>query len=455
MIFAALSSLIVHGGAATLGVMLVAPTQVPQQTVPNSSLSLAAMLVPQSEASATSPDARRLRSDKKLADYGPSLSAREAVHTAQTAAKTPQPPSIVKSTASPTVKLTEVKVTPTTQASRAIVHTLQSALSPEARVVPIAEPNKPSIASSPLAARNQTAIDLTSNIIPTTAPARRQSFAKPPASKRVAAAFDWSGATAFDPASLETIAAFLQPASSTGQNMRDSLAAALKAPSCARVQTAFDPATGSLAIRGHLRDEAQRAPLLAALSDQLGDSLPLKDQLLILPPPQCAILTSLDQLDLPQSEEQFTDPMLVGASSQVQTYNFVAGQRLILDLEAPDYPAFVYLDYFDANGDVIHLVPSTQRPLKAYEPATLFSIGRPDPVTGAPPALVLEIAAPFGQDIAVAYAASHPLYDGFRPFIEPAEAYLAFLQDQISLVRNTRENFRGEWAYLFVATRQN
>ncbi|WP_294221652.1 DUF4384 domain-containing protein [uncultured Shimia sp.] len=464
MVLATFGSLVLHGGAATLGLALVVSTPVPQQGIPDSSLNLAAIRVPQSDALPAAPDAQHLEADKLLAVAAPSLSSRDAVQSSHIVARTKLPSSNLKSAATPATRLTGTKVSSPTHVALSTGNSPISPMSTDATPAQAEPLVSQHVTATPQAFSSHVAADLqelklntakpASLPIHSTAPTSPQYSAQKPAAPRVAATFDWNAASTFDAASLDTVAAFLRPESSAGQNMRDTLAAALKAPECARVQTAFDPDTGTLALQGHLRDEDQRAPLLATLSGQLGDSLPLKDHLLILPAPQCTILASLDQLDLPQSEEQFTDPMLVGDSAQVQTYGFVAGQRLIIDLEAPDYPAFVYLDYFDANGDVIHLVPSAQRPLQAYDAATLFSIGRPDPDTGAPPALVLEISPPFGQDIAVAYAASHPLYDGVRPFVEPAAAYLTFLQDRIAQVRSTHDGFRGEWAYLFVATRQ-
>lgn len=464
MVLATFGSLGLHGGAATLGLALVAPTPVPQQTQPESSLSLAVTRVPRLEARPAAPDAQQLEADSLPSLATPALTSRDAVQSSRVGASANLPSAFLESAATSITRVTDTLISPATHIPLSTGSFPVPSLSTDAVLVQAEGLISQPVTSTPQALSTQVAAELGELLLNTkkpasvpihaAAPPHPQYSAQKPAAPLVAAAFDWSGAPSFDASSLNTVAAFLRPDSSTGRNMRDALAAALKAPNCARVQTAFDPDTGALELRGHLRDEAQRAPLLSALSNQLGAGLPLQDQLLILPPPQCAILTSLDQLDLPQSEEQFTDPMLVGDQSQVKTYNFVAGQRLIVDLEAPDYPAFVYLDYFDANGDVIHLVPSAQRPLKAYDPAAVFSIGRPDPETGAPPALVLEIAPPFGQDIAVAYAASHPLYEEPRPFVEPAAAYLTFLQDRIAQVRSSHGDFRGEWAYLFVATRK-
>lgn len=270
-----------------------------------------------------------------------------------------------------------------------------------------------------------------------------------PAAPVIRAGLAWSGSqnVALDARSVATLTAFLQPGGIDGQQVRDRMAGIMAAPPCSRIHTVFDPATGGLDLRGHVPDAASRAPLLAALRAQIGGGLALRDMLRILPEPQCGLLDGIAALGLPQSEEQLTDSDLVGENAQVREYAFLEGDRLTIDLIAPDYPAYVYVDYFDAAGLVIHLRPNTQSPLERMAPDAVFSIGRGDDVD-------LRIAPPFGQDIAVAFAASVPLYDGLRPLVEPAAPYLETLRGLIAQQRMAHPDFRGEWVYLFVATRQ-
>ncbi len=223
------------------------------------------------------------------------------------------------------------------------------------------------------------------------------------------------------------------------------MARVLAAPDCARVHTVFDVQTGTLELRGHVPEEDARAPLLDSLRAQIGGALEVRDRLQILPLPQCALLDGIAALGLPQSEEQLTDSDLVGEIGQVRDYAFTEGDRLVIDLTAPDYPAYVYLDYFDATGQVLHLMPNPQTPLRRLDPGRAFSVGREGD-------LDLRIAPPFGQDIAVAFATSRPLYNGLRPMVEKAEPYLADLQRRIAEARAAEPGFRGEWVYLFVST---
>ena len=69
------------------------------------------------------------------------------------------------------------------------------------------------------------------------------------------------------------------------------------------------------------------------------------------------------------------------------------------------------------------------------------------------PYLELIVSAPFGQEIAAAFASNVPLYEGTRPIQEPAEAYLEFLKERVAIARASHPDFKGEWVYFFISTR--
>lgn len=268
-----------------------------------------------------------------------------------------------------------------------------------------------------------------------------------PSSARIEAGLAWSGSEnlLLDPQSVATLAAFLQPGAAQGEELRDEMSGLLTSVPCARVHTVFDPVSGGLELRGHVPDPSARAPLLAVLRAQVGGGLPLRDMTRILPEPQCRLLDGIAALGLPQSEEQLTDRDLVGENAHVREYAFDEGDRLTIDLIAPEYPAFIYVDYFDALGQVIHLRPNALAPLEQVAANAAFSIGRGDDFD-------LRIAPPFGQDIAVAFASSDRLYEAERPLIEPALPYLAEMRKRVAELRQSNPEFQGEWVYLFVAT---
>jgi hypothetical protein len=108
------------------------------------------------------------------------------------------------------------------------------------------------------------------------------------------AALAWSGneEEQVEATSLAAIQAFMRPgdlntSDSDIGDVRDGITAILAAVPCSRLQTTFIPETGQLELRGHIPEDALRKPVLAALQKQLGDAIPVSDQLLILPRPQC------------------------------------------------------------------------------------------------------------------------------------------------------------------------
>ena len=257
-----------------------------------------------------------------------------------------------------------------------------------------------------------------------------------------------------DPVSLAAIQSFMQPgdarhSDSDAGTARDAIGSLLASVPCARLQAEFLPDSGTMELRGHVPEEAMRAPVLNALRQNLGKTIPVTDNVRILPPPQCQALAGISSVGLPQSNDQRSDPRLVGESAHARSYGYSTGQRMIFDIAAPDYNAFIYVDYFDAQGQVVHLVPNERVRLELLPAKQLSKVGA-ERADGN--FLEVTVGPPYGQEIAVAFAASHALYSGSRPIQELAAPYLAFLQQQVADARTTHPDFRGEWVYFFVET---
>lgn len=251
-----------------------------------------------------------------------------------------------------------------------------------------------------------------------------------------------------DPVSLAAFQSFTQAAKAETTDLRDDLSAALSLP-CARMQVTFDPQSATLQVNGHVPDPADRAPVLAALRAQMGSDIAVTENLLVLPAPQCAALSGIASVGLPQSTDQITNPLIVGADTHARAFRYTQGQPLVLSLTAPDYPAYIYVDYFDAAGNVIHLSPNDATPLRAVSAEEALQIGARSADEAG---LFVTIGPPYGQEIAVAFAASVPLYDGLRPLVEPAAPYLEWMRDRVSAARASAPDFKGEWVYFFVTT---
>ncbi len=292
----------------------------------------------------------------------------------------------------------------------------------------------------------------TDTAAPTT-PRPQQAAAAPTGGQKLKATLAFPGGTGdVDPVSLAAFQSFMQPGDvgAGADQLRDGLSGLLAQVPCSRLQVSFDPDTVTLNVKGHVPEAGLRTPVLAALREQMGADIDVSGDILILPRPQCGALSGIADVGLPQSTDQITNPLLVGADTHTRVLDYRDGDRLWFDITAPDYAAFLYVDYFDAGGDVIHLSPNEYAALARAEAKTAARVGVRDPGdTG----LQIVIGPPYGQEIAVAFAASAPLYEELRPLVEPAAPYLEWLKAQVAQARAGNPDFKGEWVYFFVTTK--
>lgn len=275
----------------------------------------------------------------------------------------------------------------------------------------------------------------------------------PQQSEQITATLAFAGTTddEIDPVSVAAFQSFVRPGDvmANGDTLRDGVASLLAQVPCSRLQVGFDPDTATLQVNGHIPEDSIRAPVLAALKSRMGADISLSDNTLILPRPQCGALSGIANVGLPQSTDQITNPLLIGKDTHARVLSFVTDERLFFDLTAPEYDAFVYVDYFDADGNVLHLVPNDQVSLRLVSANAAFRVGARHAEEAG---LQILIGPPYGREIAVAFAASTQLYGGLRPLIEPAAPYLEWLKQRVSDARNNDETFKGEWVYFFVTT---
>ncbi len=175
---------------------------------------------------------------------------------------------------------------------------------------------------------------------------------------------------------------------SSAAEARDALEALLSQVPCSRLQAEFDPDSGTIALRGHIPEEALREPVLAALQAQVGQGIAVTDSMLILPRPQCGALAGIGAAGLPQSTDQTTNPRIVGNDAHARVFDYQGGDALVLEMQAPDYDAYVYVDYYDAAGNVIHLIPNDVVPLALHPAQSAMIVGQS---AGGEPALEITV----------------------------------------------------------------
>lgn len=454
-------SVVAHAGMAAVLLWAIQPEPVQDQPVPETRMQLSAYQVERSEARPAEPQA-------------------ETAQAGETTGNTLSQGAIPQSRAEPLATPADVvesalpEIAPTSLETSATLATVASPVASGATQV--VAPTAP--ASAPLPPAESTAQLVTASVVPSEplgagAPdAQQVAYQAPPAQTldgatpsatpivqavpnvtraKAALAFDADSDGPVDPVSLAAFQSFTAPedAGTQATDLRDGIEGLLAQVPCARMQVQFQPATNTLQVVGHIPEDGLRAPVLAALQAQMGSNITVADNLLILPRPQCGALGGIAGVGLPQSTDQITNPLLVGDDTHAREFRYVEGQQLVLDLTAPDYDAYVYVDYFDAQGQVIHLSPNDSTPLTRSKAKSAFRVGAASP---GDPGLYITIGPPYGQEIAVAFAASKPLYDDARPLVEPAAPYLVWMKEQVARARRDDPGFKGEWVYFFVAT---
>ena len=410
------------------------------------------------------------------------------------AAATPQPQSAAVSVTLPQANLTAAAA-PTLSARPAVpqvqsvaqaalsARPVEAASQPDTAAIPSAPAPSAPLATAALAARPALAADPPDVELPQIAPApvtvtadapdaasvpsatpelaaltERQpdpipATAAPVTGQRMKAALAFPGQESgdIDPVSLAAFQSFMQPGDLQpgSDQLRDGVAGLLAQVPCSRLQVGFDPETITLTLNGHIPDPELRPAVVAQLQAQMGADIAIADQMKILKRPQCGALSGIANVGLPNSTNLDTDARLIGDYIQADDFRFTQGQRLHFNLEAPDYDAYVYVDYFDADGNVLHLAPNDSVPVTLIPAKSRFRVGTSQ---AGEDGLTLLIGPPYGEEISVSFAASHPLYDGLRPIVEPAGPYLEWLRERVGEARATHPDFKGEWVYFFVTT---
>ena len=130
--------------------------------------------------------------------------------------------------------------------------------------------------------------------------------------------------------------------------------------------------------------------------------------------------------------------MILRGATGSEKDHFLAGDHLVIEIPPGDEDRFVAVDYFEHDGQVLHLVPgggSRVQLLKAKQPLVLA-----DPNW--------QIGEPFGQDMVVVLSSSRRLFDAERPFLEHAQDYVTDLK-----TRQAAGDVRAQYRIITTAAR--
>lgn len=213
-------------------------------------------------------------------------------------------------------------------------------------------------------------------------------------------------------------AAMLRVSAPPGQptdELHRQMAAAMAGYQCAALDFAVSPER-SVRISGHLATPQEIDRLRRDVSAINGIG-PVTFDVELMSWPYCEIGTILT-------------PLLGGAGGDAPTLSLPTkelhiGDRLTVDVRAPAFDGYLYVDYFNTDGEVQHLLPSGRDRLNLRPMRNHFVLGCPPMLATYP------LAGKTGRELISLLATAKPLFSDPRPGVEQARDYLPNLAEAI------------------------
>jgi hypothetical protein len=200
---------------------------------------------------------------------------------------------------------------------------------------------------------------------------------------------------------------------------------------CAHTQSQVS-ADGSLALSGFVSTPGDLQTVRAEVQKIQGIEA-VKDTLTIQPRPFCEFLGVL------------APHAIAGASPAVQTqlklnnlnHRYQTGDKLVVTATAGSaFEGYLYVDYLDSDGSVVHLLPSPRMIDNHLLPGQQIVLGALD-ANDASGDFVYEIQPPLGPGMVIAIASRHRLWElPHRPHVETTGTYAPALQSALQELRS-------------------
>jgi serine/threonine protein kinase len=190
---------------------------------------------------------------------------------------------------------------------------------------------------------------------------------------------------------------------------------------CARLKADFNP-DRILILSGHLQPED-----LPKLKQKLAEIPGLPEviyEITTLTWPYCELVEILFPLKQLNQEQQLG----LEITPYQHPSHYVEEENLVLAYTIPSYNSYIYIDYYQLDGGVIHLFPNGTGLNKPVTAKTRHILG--DIAKGQKQ---WQINPPFGTEMIVIIASSTPLFDRPRPELEQAKDYLSALRKAITV----------------------
>ena len=147
-------------------------------------------------------------------------------------------------------------------------------------------------------------------------------------------------------------------------------------------------------------------------------------QLTELEPSLCPVLEVITRAIEDAADEL---PLILRDAQGNEKDSFRNGEHLVIDMRGLPDDRLIAVDYFQHDGQVLHLVPGGGPDQLLLQAQQRLVLG--DPAAGGPD---WTVAPPFGQDMLVIFASRAPLFDTARPQIERTGDYLTALKPRMA-----------------------
>ena len=229
-----------------------------------------------------------------------------------------------------------------------------------------------------------------------------------------------------------------RPTEAAAPEVRQAVGAVLAAVPCAKITTRYLPddavsLSGRVPRQADIRHLRQVVPTV----DGVGD-VTVNFQVVAWP-----FCQALEVLDAPlHNNFLFGKPMTLRSATGSNT--FLEDTPLILEIKTPGFFAQVYVDYYQMDGTVVHILPNDQETDNKRAPDVRFTLG--DVTAGQRQWLIFP---PFGTEMLTVIASPAPLALGQREVAEDGKAYLADLKDAIqAALPSVRENLHADYMWI-------
>jgi hypothetical protein len=143
-----------------------------------------------------------------------------------------------------------------------------------------------------------------------------------------------------------------------------------------------------------------------------------------VPKPLCAVITLLEPLKQRGEEQDLGLLLRLKESDSIPSY--VAKEPLTIQVQTPNkFDSYVYVDYYSADGTVVHLFPTPQEAGQRLGRSQALPVDRID---GQP----IEIRRPFGIELVTVVASQTPLFPNPRAETEDIDAYVHALRQVLT-----------------------